>query len=236
MNHPALPHTVVEYDTEGSSRGLLHRQIHLDKALELNMDTALHAFGHTADGWFRRIDGDSGIVAAPADVPKDRIVGDLCHEMITALRNFNRMMNEQGRLRVRVAMAAGDIVVHGGHINGTPVTEAARLRDSVQLRQEMRDQDEADLCLILSDQLYTDAVLNGNRDMDPAQFHRVEVSVKDYATVGWIWRPHRPRPGDPRPDRQEAASDSSAGNNVTHVRDVTITGPGVVGSGAVQRN
>jgi hypothetical protein len=249
MNEQAVPHTVIVFDTAMSSSGALHRQVHLDKGLDQVIRAALSRCPFVDDTWFHRVDGDSAVLAAPAGAPKDKIAADLVRELVIALKNFNRTMNETGRLRVRVAINHGDVVIHGDgtkgkHINGRPLTKAARLRDSEALRDALRRNEHADMVLVLTDSFYDDAVVDGNRALDPHAFDFVHDKVKDLEVSGWIWVPdaERESPVRPAPATADAPSGSRStpvtaphnapGGNHTTIGSVDVTGGAAIGTNA----
>ncbi|WP_112262883.1 hypothetical protein [Lentzea terrae] len=244
MDEQALPHTVLQLDIVASSKGSVFRQVHLDKALDKVITDASSRCSFVDGTWFHRITGDSAVLAAPSSVPKAFIAADFVRELSTALRNFNSMMNESGRLRARLAIDHGDVVRHGLNINGTAVVRAARLCDSEALRDALRRNDDADLAVVLTDPFYDDAVVEGNRGLDKAEFTFVHDRVKDREVSGWIWLPGNKKPGSdgkgrgdaPRPGPRTSPEPRPTSGGGTHLRDVTIHGNGVVGTNGTQHN
>lgn len=241
MDEQPFPHTVLQLDTVASSKGHRARQVHLDKALDKVLTAAKQRCAFVDATWFHRVTGDSAVLAAPATVPKALIAADFVRELVTALHNFNSVMNETGRLRLRLAMDHGDVVRHGEFINGTAVVRAARLCDSESLRDVLRRNDNVDLAVVLTDTFYTDAVEEGDRGVDPAEFTFVHDRVKDREVSGWIWLPGTKKPTGPSSSRpplhaapNPAPRPPSGGD--TYVDRVEIAGNGVIGSGASQHN
>jgi hypothetical protein len=239
MDEQPFPHTVLQLDTAASSQGTRARQVHLDKALDKVIADALSRCSFVDSTWFHRVTGDSAVLAAPAGVPKARIVADFVREIVTALHNFNSVMNEAGRLRARLAIDHGDVVRHGEHITGTAVVRAARLCDSEVLRDALRRNANIDLAVVLTDPFYDDAVVEGDRGLDPAEFTFVHDRVKDREVSGWIWLPGHKKPaltglGDASTPRRSPGPRSGGG---THFRDVNAHDSNIViGTDAKQYN
>lgn len=200
MNDLARPYTLLTTDIVGSSTGNRRRQAHLDHTHEIVLDRALAAAGMPVAELFRRPDGDSVTLAIPASVPKARVAADLVHrEMTIALAEVNSTANAEHRLRLRAALAAGEIVVDPPQLSGEAVTRAARLRDAPALRKVMADHPEVDLGFIVADGLFDEVIRQGERGLDPRQFTAVPVEVKDFAERGWIHLPLSHRSGEPWP-------------------------------------
>lgn len=187
----ALPCTVITADIVGSSSGRRSRQGHLDRSLERVLDDALAESRYRREEWsqrekwFRRPDGDSVTLVAPAVVPKAWIAADFVRDVEIALRRVNEHTNEPSRLRVRMAIAHSEIEVEGPHIRGAAVRIAARLRDSEALRDQVSATDD-DLALIVSDTFFHEVIEERERDLDPAVFHEVVVTANDGLVRGWI--------------------------------------------------
>ncbi|WP_330857132.1 hypothetical protein [Lentzea sp.] len=228
---------MLQLDTASSSKGTILRQVHLDKALEKVLAAAKERCPFVGDDWFHRVTGDSAVLAAPSRVPKSVIAADFVRELRTALRNFNAMMNDAGRLRVRLAIDHGDVIRHGEHINGAAVVRAARLCESETLRDVLRRNNGVDLAVVLTEAFYGDAV-EGGRDVDPAEFTFMHDRVKDREVSGWLWLPGNGKrggaskpyaaPSGPRSEPRPQPGPS------TYIRSVTSHGPSVIGSGNSQ--
>jgi class 3 adenylate cyclase len=224
VNSLALSHTVIAFDIVNSSGGDRHRQAHLDQSLQTVFDAAVRAAGDFAIT-FRRPDGDSMTIAVPAEVPKSWLAADfVLRELPIALARFNRAMNKEHRLRVRIAMDHGEIVVNPPHIGGDPVTTAARLLDADELRSVLDTAPAADFALIVSERFYRDVIRNGERGLDPELFREAAASVKNFHESGWIHAPGRA--AEPR---TAVTSRERAWNaEVVNVFEQNVDAPGAV--------
>jgi hypothetical protein len=149
-----------------------------------------------------------------ADVPRSWILADfVLREMVIALAQVNSAVDEHHRLRLRVAVAHGEIVLDPPHVAGAAVIQATRLRDASALRDAMSDCPEADLGVIVSDALHHEVVLPGDRGLDLVSFTPVQVSEKTFDGRGWLLLPNNPAPAAPRPDHvQRPDRGPSVGN------------------------
>lgn len=94
-----------------------------------------------------------------------------------------------GRVRLRAAMARG-IIARGptGYLGQAPIT-ACRLVDSAQLKKGIDDADDADLAFIAPDDLFQDVIKQDFPGLPADEFTRVDVSVKEFSGVGWMYLP-----------------------------------------------
>ncbi len=189
----AQSRTVISSDVVGSSAGDRRRQLYLDHAHEAVLD---HAFAEVRDARypiaraFRRADGDSTTIVVDADVARAWLVADfVLRELVLALAHVNDRADAQHRLRLRVAVAHGEIVLDPPHIGGDAVVRAARLRDAPAVRAAMAEHPGAALAVIVSDALHHDVVVPGERGLDRVPFTPVDVAVKDFAERGWLHLP-----------------------------------------------
>ncbi|MFD4642714.1 hypothetical protein ACFWN2_35765 [Lentzea sp. NPDC058436] len=205
MTSLALSKTVISSDVVGSS-GERHRQSHLDSVHDTMFDLALsaaNAAGHPLASAFRRVDGDSATMVIGAEVSRSWILADfVLREIAIALAEVNRAAAEKYRLRLRMAVDFGEVVVNPPHVQGDAVVGAARLRDARPLRDAMSGSPDARLGVIISDRFYREVVVHGERGLDVGDFQAVEVKVKTFAERGWVVLPGaatRPLPSTPTP-------------------------------------
>ncbi|MBW4719098.1 hypothetical protein [Saccharothrix obliqua] len=226
MSALALARTVLRLDVVGSSAGGRGRQVHLDRALEAVLDRAIDAVRdprYPIAGSFRRADGDSATLVVEAGVAKAWVVADfVLREVLIAVGEENRVANPEHRLRLRVAIDHGEIVVEGQHVGGDPVVATARLVDAPRLRESLADAPDQDLGLIVSDRFHGEVVRRGERGLDQVAFQPVDVPVSGSRLMGWLWVP----PGGTRIPR--ARRDRSAAKSADGVRIMRAGSPDVL--------
>jgi hypothetical protein len=189
---PPLHRTVVVVDV--SAFGLRHLvpQEEIRRGLYAALESA---FGHCGLDWsaaHHEDRGDGVFVLVPPDVPKSRVVGGLPHALLGELRRYNATRNDDARIRLRMAITAGE-VVHDEHgVVGDDVTLAFRLLDAKPLRDALAGS-PALLALIVSDRFYDD-VVRPDPAMEPESFRQVDVDVKEVHGHAWV---HVPDAGPP---------------------------------------
>jgi hypothetical protein len=182
----AVHHTIVTVDVEKYSSD---SRTDFDRlAVREGMyDVVSAAFRESDISWDRcqvADVGDSLLVLLPSDVPKVLVVDRLPHRLTAMLRRYNRTHSVTARIRLRMAVHAGE-VHHDRHgIAGESVIHACRLLDAKELRAALADTSE-ELALIVSDTFYLDTVRH-DPALRPESFRRVAVSVKETEAYAWL--------------------------------------------------
>ncbi|MFF1344208.1 hypothetical protein ACFVYT_41510 [Streptomyces sp. NPDC058290] len=135
--------------------------------------------------------GDGIRIIAPAAVPKARLIHPLFHELVIRLHAHNRTASPATRIRVRVALHAGDVWLgQSGAVAGGPLEVLARLLDARPAREALAGApDTVPASLLVSRHFYDEVVRHGYPGIDPGAFRRVEVAVKEYAADAWLHLP-----------------------------------------------
>ena len=197
-----LPRSVLRVDIVRSSAHGPGRQAFLDGQLEFvverAVETGLHLLFPKAAVHLRP-DGDSMTVLIGPEVPKAWLLADfLLREFTIALHDVNRRADDKHRLQVRCALDHGETTLNAPHLGGPAVLATARLIDAEPLRTFIERNPAHDLALIISERFHQDVVTSGERGLDRVVFDRVQVEVKDFRQVGWLFRP------DVSPERRVA--------------------------------
>lgn len=162
-------------------------------------------------------DGFLGIVAGTE--PKPYLASDFVRELQIAQRAYNDGREPGGRLRLRMSLHHGDVVVDGTGAAGDAVVVAARLIDAPQVRGVLERYPDADLVLALSPEYFRSTAAQRMRDLDPEAFREIDVAVGEkYAGTAWVTLPgHRANPpldedpAEPRPVDVPRPVDAPAG-------------------------
>lgn len=135
--------------------------------------------------------GDGLRVTTPAGTARTRLLYPLLYELAARLRDHNRMHAAVARIRVRMAMHAGDVFVGpDGVAVGSSLVVLARLLDSPACRDALAAAPEsAPLALIVSQHFYDEAVAHGYLGIESSDFRRVAVEEKEYAAGAWLYVP-----------------------------------------------
>ncbi len=136
--------------------------------------------------------GDGLFVLVPAEVPKSAFVERFPEELAAAVRAHNDRHPEQARMRVRVALHAGEIAYDEHGVASPAIIKAFRLLDAPVLKKALADSGGV-LVLVCSAWFFEEVVLQ-SADANAATYRRVKVKVKETRETAWIARPDDPYP------------------------------------------
>ncbi|MFF7449387.1 MULTISPECIES: hypothetical protein [unclassified Streptomyces] len=179
-------------DVEQYSRLDTRTQSVVQSELVRMLDEAAALAGLDRATWRRQPQGDLEFAVLPERTPEDAVLGSFVHHLAVRLEDRNSRPATQ-RIRLRLAVDTGVVSDAAlGHAGPAPVA-VARYLDAPQLRAVLATLTSAHLAVIVSDRLYQDVVRSGRRELDPAQYMRVHVQVKEFGGYGWIRVPgHAP--------------------------------------------
>jgi hypothetical protein len=196
---PALHKAIVCVDVEGFSD---RRRINPDQlVVRAAFYAALRqAFTRSGIPWegedcYREDRGDGALILISPKVPKSLLTAALPPMLAAALHEHNRTTTPETRIRLRIALNAGE-VHHDDHgVAATAINQSFRLLDAEPLKRALHDS-AGTLALIASQWFYEDVIRHDRTTA--AAYRRVEVSVKEIRTAAWICLPDDP--GWPGPD------------------------------------
>lgn len=146
--------------------------------------------------------GDGALILIPPDVAKTRLVTSLPAGLVAEITRHNAGSAAPERMRLRVALHAGE-VHHDAHgVVGAAVNHAFRLVEAPALRSALGASPGV-LALIVSDWLY-DEVVRHDPAAVPGLYQQVQVTVKETAAAAWIRVP------EPSSAQTVASADSTA--------------------------
>ncbi|MEO3825285.1 tetratricopeptide repeat protein [Actinomadura sp. B10D3] len=117
-----------------------------------------------------------------------------------ALMRHNRRCDEEARVRLRVAVHAGEVLYDQHGVAGGALNLAFRLLEAAELKSALAAS-PGTVALIASDWFFEE-VIRHDPASGPATFRRVRVEVKETRTTAWIGLPDHPYPpGDGGTDR-----------------------------------
>jgi hypothetical protein len=157
-------------------------------------DSVRRAFAESGIPWedcFVQDVGDSILVLVSATVPKGAFAGPLPVALVAALSAHNAGHPPDERIKLRLALHAGEVTFDEHGVASAAVIEACRLLDAQQLRDVLADS-PGDLAMICSNWFYTE-VIKHRPEYAPETYRQVTVDVKTFTAVGWIRTPgHEP--------------------------------------------
>ncbi|MFJ3650880.1 nucleotidyl cyclase domain-containing protein [Streptomyces murinus] len=199
MNDELEYRAVLAVDIERSAgrgdRALLEIRARLTEMLK----EAFEASGVDWSACLRHDLGDGLRVTAPAGTRKAALVHPLVPELALRLRTYNRGAAPLTRIRVRIALHAGDVHVSpDGTVAGSPLEVLARLLDAPPARAALAGAPQTvPASLLLSGHFYDETVRHGHLGLFPEDFRKVGFTVKEHTADAWLQLPGREPPPDP---------------------------------------
>ncbi|MFI9462949.1 hypothetical protein [Streptomyces xiamenensis] len=152
------------------------------------MDEAAELTGLDRAAWRIQPQGDLELAVLPEATPEEAVLGPLVQNLALCLTDANTRPATP-RIRLRMAVDTGVVADAAlGHAGPAPVA-VARYVNAPQLKAALATLAVADLAVIVSDRLYQDVVRSRRWDLDPAQYVRAHVQVKEFGGYGWIHVP-----------------------------------------------
>jgi class 3 adenylate cyclase len=183
----AVHRTIAVVDVEGfgdQRRTNLH-QVAVRDGLYRVMDTAFADAGISWDKCDCGDRGDGVLVLVPAEVPKGLLVESLPSAMVAGLREHNSAHPGPEQIRLRMALHAGEVCYDEHGVTAASINLAFRLLEADSLRTALAESPGV-LAVIASSWFYDEVVRHSTV---VAMYHRVEVTVKETTTAGWICVP-----------------------------------------------
>jgi tetratricopeptide (TPR) repeat protein len=133
--------------------------------------------------------GDGAIVVVSSAVSKVLLLDPLLSCLLSALAEHNRRAVLAERIRLRLALHAGEVTKDSHGLSGNAdVILTCRLLDAPQLRATLVNS-QSPLAVIVSDPVYSGIVRHRYRGIEPATYHPVSVTVKKTTANAWIHVP-----------------------------------------------
>lgn len=128
--------------------------------------------------------GDGALVLIPPDVSKTCLVTSLPAALVATVSRHNAACCEAERMRLRVALHAGEIYRDSHGVAGAAINHTFRLAEASELKSILALSPGV-LALIVSDWLYK-AIVRHDPSAAPDSYRRIRVAVKETTAVGWI--------------------------------------------------
>lgn len=132
--------------------------------------------------------GDGMRVIAPAGASKFRMIHPSVRHLAAALEAHNESAAPAERIRVRMALHAGDLFLGpADEVAGQPLVVLARLLDATPVRKALAQAPATvTVAALLSQHFYDETVGHGYPGIDPRTFHRVAVAEKETSVHAWL--------------------------------------------------
>ncbi|MGI8332514.1 ATP-binding protein [Actinomadura scrupuli] len=194
---PAVHRTIFVVDVEGfgDRRRTNLDQVAVRSGLYHCLEQAFLASGLPWARCGREDRGDGVFILVPPDVPKAPFVDSLPGALVSALIEHNRTHAPQERIRLRMALHAGEINYDDHGVTATSINHAFRLVDAPPLKAVLAESSGV-LALIVSSWFF-DEVVRHCPGGDAATYRPIGVVVKETSTTAWLSLPDHPFPADP---------------------------------------
>jgi NB-ARC domain len=183
----AVHRTIVVVDVEGfgDRRRTNRDQVAIRDGLYRAMRDAFGRAGISWDDCGHEDRGDGLFVLVPAEVPKGLLAEALPSALVTALRTHNGAHPDLERIRLRMALHAGEVQYDEHGVTAAAVNLAFRLLDAGALKAALASSPGV-LAVIASSWFYEEVV---RHSAAVSAYRPVEVVVKETTTTGWICLP-----------------------------------------------
>lgn len=132
--------------------------------------------------------GDGALVVVPPSIDTTILLTSLVERLRAEVRQHNDVSIATARMQLRVAVHTGVVHSDAKGLVGSSVNYAFRILEAEPLKQALL-RSRADLALITSERVYDDVIRHGLGLVDPSEYHRVDLKVKETATSAWIRLP-----------------------------------------------
>jgi class 3 adenylate cyclase len=185
----AVHRTVLAVDVEGfgDPRRTNEDRVTVREALYRILRKSFALSGISMDGCRIEDRGDGVLVFAQPEIPKALFVESLPGHLITAMREHNIVHSAPARIRLRIALHAGEMRLDDHGATGTSINLTFRLLDAQELKSALA-RSPGDLALIVSAWFFDEVVRNTPASA-PDAYHEVHVSVKETDASAWILVP-----------------------------------------------
>jgi hypothetical protein len=140
-HQPAVHRTILLVDVEGfgsQCRNDEHR-IMVRHGVYGALKQAFKSVGIEWDGCYQEDRGDGVLVLVPPDEPKAVFAGSLPGELVKALAEHNGTHDEQEKVRLRMALHAGEVYYDQHGVAAASVNLAFRLLDAPPLKAALAE-------------------------------------------------------------------------------------------------
>ncbi len=194
LGAPATHGTLVAIDIEryGKPQQLDAHRASVRRGLYQALDKAFQEAGIDWSRWRVQDTGDGVLMLSPPDLHKNKLATSLPPALATALRDHNEKHPPTERIRLRMAMHAGEVNDDDLRPTGAAVTLTNQLLGSSPLQAALAESPGA-LAVVVSSWFYEN-IVRRHPTSAPETYRPVEVRTKEEGTEAWISLPDVPHP------------------------------------------
>lgn len=188
----AVHRTIVVVDVEGFGawQRTNNHQLMVRRGLYGCLRTAFDRAGISWASCETGDRGDGAFILAPPEVPKSLFVDALPGRLVDALTEHNELHTPQARIRLRMAVHAGEINYDDHGVTAASVNLTFRLADSAALKSALAD--STGILALITSSWFFDEVVRHSATAGPDTYRQVTVAVKETVTPAWIALPDNP--------------------------------------------
>jgi hypothetical protein len=186
---------VVDVEGFGDQRRILTHQLAVRDGLYSTLREAFRVAGVPWNACHCEDRGDAVFILATPEIPKALFVETVPHALVAAVRAHNATHCREQRIRLRMALHAGEVAYDEHGVTAAAVNLTFRLVDASPVKTALAESPGV-LALITSAWFY-DEVVRHCPAAEPSTYRPTRVIVKETDTVGWICLPDHPYPDDP---------------------------------------
>jgi hypothetical protein len=129
--------------------------------------------------------GDGLLVIMPPHVPTGKIIECINRELPDRLRLHNRTYSTHARIHLRIAVNVGPVASDQVGVSGEAIIRTARLVEAPPVKEAMAATGWS-LGIVVSEFVYETAVGQAGIFIDPDEYRRIEVSLKEFSSPAWM--------------------------------------------------
>jgi hypothetical protein len=215
---PAVHRAIVCVDVEGfgDRRRTNPDQVAARDGLYCALSQAFARSGMHWEDCYHEDRGDGALILIPSDVPKSLLVTDVPRELAAALSEHNQAHDQPARIRLRMAVHAGEIHHDAHGVAGTAINVTFRLLEAAPLKRALAG--SSGVLAVIASRWFFEEVIRHTPASGPASYRRVPIAVKETKDSAWICRPDDPY----LPDEQVVTVEDVADDVL--VNTIAVTG------------
>ena len=183
----AVHRTIVVVDAEGFSDPSRTNtdQLAVREGLYKALDVVLYQGGYRLGVACDHEDcGDGALILVPPHVPKILLVTKWPARLATALNRHNAACGTGARVRLRIAVHAGEVVYDRHGVTGCAINRTFRLVQAPALKEALACS-PGTYALIASEWIYNEVVRHAPEGR-PADYRQIHVAVKETRAAAWL--------------------------------------------------
>lgn len=186
---PAVHRTILVTDIEGfgNPNRTNRHQVAVRSGHYQVLQRALNTSAIEWNSCYHEDRGDGALILAPPDVPKEHFVDTLPDELVNALLKYNGACGTEERIRLRMALHAGEVRFDEHGVTAASINLAFRLIDARTVKDALASSPGV-LALVTSSWFFDEVVRHGVA-VSRMAYQPVPIEIKETATTAWICLP-----------------------------------------------